>query len=104
MVGFWTFQFAGLQGFASGVVTLTEDGQVLGGDSSFTYIGTYTQSGNSLTAAMHVKRYSTDIPGVLGMDEFDMNLTGVLQGSTIVVQGAVPGTEIRLSGTLTKQK
>jgi hypothetical protein len=53
---------------------------------------------------MHVKRYSTDIPGVLGRDEFDMNLTGTLQGNIIVVQGAAPGTETRLSGTLTRQK
>jgi hypothetical protein len=104
MVGLWTFQFAGLQGFGSGVVPLTEDGQVLGGDSAFTYIGTYTRNGRSLAATMHVKRYSTDIPGVLGRDEFDMNLTGTLQGNIIVVQGAAPGTETRLSGTLTRQK
>jgi|SRR5580693_1262829 hypothetical protein len=104
MVGFRTVQFAGLQGFGSGVASLTEDGQVLGGDSSFTYIGTYTRNLESIAAAIHVKRYSSDIPGVIGMDEFDMQLTGVLQASLPVVEGVVPGTAIRLSATMTKQK
>jgi hypothetical protein len=104
MVGFWTVQFAGLQGFGSGVASLTEDGQVLGGDSSYTYIGTYTRNGDSIAGKIHVKRYSSDIPGVMGMDEFDLDLSGALQGNLLVVEGAVPGTEIRLSATMTKQK
>ncbi len=40
MDGLWIVQFHGPQGVGGGVVVLTR-GQVLGGDSGFTYHGTY---------------------------------------------------------------
>jgi len=38
--GFWIVQFEGLQGGGGGVAVLTK-GQVFGGDSAYTYTGTY---------------------------------------------------------------
>jgi hypothetical protein len=103
MEGFWTVQFTGVQGWGAGVVTFMA-GQVFGGDSGFLYEGTYTQQGNAMNARVHVRRYVAGAPNVMGRDNFDLELTGTLQGNTIGVTGVIPGTQLRLNGTLTKQR
>jgi len=116
--GFWTVQFHGVQGFGSGVLTLM-GGQLFGGDTSFLYSGTYVaenvpqpfagegrvyaSSQDSLKARVHVKRYAQGLPNVMGREEFDLELTGTVQGKTANVVGTVPGTQLRLTATLTKQ-
>jgi hypothetical protein len=119
MEGFWTVQFSGVQGWSSGVLTLI-DGQLFGGDTSFLYTGTYAydregaqaslggagipypQPQTGMQARVHVKRYAPGI-NVMGRDEFDLELTGIVKGNTANVVGTVPGTQLRLTGTLTKQ-
>jgi hypothetical protein len=104
MVGFWVVRFKGQQGLGAGVLTLI-NGQVFGGDSSMMYTGSYTEQGNTLHAHVHVKQH-TVIPGmqsVMGLNEFDLELNGPLQGNTIAVTGTIPGTKMRLDATLTKQ-
>jgi hypothetical protein len=102
MEGFWTVQFTGVQGWGAGVITLI-GGRVFGGDSGFLYTGSYTEQGNALTARVHVKQYVAGIANVMGRNEFDLELTGTLQGNTLTATGTIPGTPLRLSGTLTKQ-
>jgi hypothetical protein len=104
MEGFWTVQFTGVQGFGAGAITLV-GGQVFGGDSTMLYSGTYSQQGNTLRALVHVKQYAS-VPGmqsVMGRNEFDLELTGTLQGKTLTASGSVPGTQLRFNATLTKQ-
>jgi hypothetical protein len=102
MEGFWTIQFTGAQGWGTGAITLVA-GSVFGGDSGFLYTGTYTQHGDTLSARVHVKQYVAGVPNVMGRDEFDLELSGKLQGNTIAATGSIPGTALRLSGTLTKR-
>ena len=102
MEGFWTVQFTGVQGWGAGVITLI-GGRLFGGDSGFLYTGTYTQQGNALTARVHVKQFVTGAANVMGRNEFDLELTGTLQGNTLAATGSVPGTQLRLTGALTKQ-
>ena len=83
-------------------------GQAFGGDSAFLYNGTYTQDGNTLKARVHVKRYvsaaAMPISNVMGRDEFDLEVTGTQQDNTITATGIIPGTQLRLAGTLRKQR
>lgn len=102
MEGFWTVQFRGIQGMGAGVVTLI-NGHLFGGDSGFLYTGTYTQQVNAFAAHVHVRQYVAGVPNVMGRNQFDLELTGTLQGNAISVAGTIPGTELRLNGTLTKQ-
>ena len=102
MEGFWIVKFTGVQGWGEGVATLI-GGQVFGGDSGFLYGGSYTTQNNTLNARVHVKRYAAGTVNVMGRDEFDLELTGVAQGNSISVTGTIPGTQLRLSGSLTKQ-
>ncbi len=103
MEGFWKVEFAGVQGFGAGVLTLIA-GQIFGGDTSMLYRGTYAQQGNSFTAQLHVSRH-TQVPGmqsVMGANEFELNLNGMQQGNSVTVSGSIPGTQLRLNATLTK--
>ena len=102
MEGFWTVQFRGIQGWGAGVVTLI-NGQLFGGDSGFLYTGTYDQQGNAFAAHVHVRQHVAGVPNVMGRNQFDLELTGTLQGNVIAVAGTLPGTELRLNGTLTRQ-
>src|SRR5947209_15161393 len=102
MNGFWIVQFTGVQGWGAGVLTLT-GGQMFGGDSNFFYTGTYSQQGSTLSARVHVKQYLPGVASVMGRNEFDLELTGTLQGKSITATGSIPGTSLRLNGTLTKQ-
>lgn len=105
MEGFWTVQFTGVQGFSAGVLTLMK-GQVFGGDSNFLYRGTYSEIGDMMTARVHVRRFAgiAGVTGVMARDEFDLQITGAPDGDTITVDGVIPGTALRLAGTLTKQQ
>lgn len=102
MEGFWTVQFNGVEGFGSGVVTLI-GGQVFGGDSGFLYTGTYTDRANVLAARIHVARYAAGMPSVMGRDQFDLELTGALNGNAIAATGSIPGTPLKFGAQLTKQ-
>lgn len=102
MEGFWTVQFSGVQGWGAGVITLI-GGQVLGGDTSFLYMGTYNLQGTTMTGRVHVKRHAAGLPNVMGRDEFDLDLSGTLKGSIVTITAKIPGTPLQLSGTLTKQ-
>jgi hypothetical protein len=120
MEGFWTVQFSGVQGFGSGILVLI-GGQLFGGDTSFLYTGTYTynrdasqgslggpgvplpQVRSGLQARVHVKRYAPGLPNVMGQEEFDLELSGTVQGNAATVVGTVPGTQLRLNATLTKR-
>jgi hypothetical protein len=102
MEGFYTVQFQGVEGWGDGVVTLI-GGRVFGGDSGFLYGGTYQQDGGTLKAMVHVKRYVQGIPNVMGRDEFDLSITATQNGShTLIANGTIPGTPLRLTGTMTK--
>jgi T3SS negative regulator,GrlR len=102
MEGFWTVQFSGVQGWGAGVLTLI-GGKIFGGDTSFLYTGTYVAEGTKITGHVHVKRHAAGLPNVMGRDEFDLELNGTLKGSLIALTAKIPGTQLQLSGTLTKQ-
>jgi hypothetical protein len=102
MDGFWLVQFTGVQGFGGGAVTLIH-GKVFGGDSGFLYTGSYTDQGGTLSARIHVKRSLPGAPSVMGRDQFDLELTGTLQGDVITAKGTIPGTPLAFQAKLTKQ-
>ncbi len=48
--GLWAVQYVGIQGNGGGVVVFI-DGKVLGGDTGYTYVGTYTVRNETLGTA-----------------------------------------------------
>ncbi|MBS1717792.1 MAG: hypothetical protein JSS72_08680 [Armatimonadetes bacterium] len=102
MEGFWTCTFEGIQGFGTGVVVLI-GGKLFGGDTGYTYTGSYTVSGSTLEAKVHVEQYVGGIPSVMGQTNFNLELRGAANGNQIVIAGSVPGTPMLFRGTMTKR-
>jgi hypothetical protein len=63
------------QGDGYGVVSLM-DGEVRGGDSISSYIGTYTQEGDNFSATIAVRRHTQGPPSVFGIDNVDLTVSG----------------------------
>jgi hypothetical protein len=101
--GLWIVQFAGMEGKDGGVVVLTK-GHVLGGDSDFTYIGTYQESENGFQASVLVQNFNPSIGNVLGITgDFTLNLRvvaigiGILQGEGSTPAAPGFGLKVKLT-------
>ena len=66
----------------SGVVEFSRDGKLTGGDDTFVYDGQWSQEGERFRASLSAKRIVPGPPGMFGMDEVDIIVTGLSDGST----------------------
>ena len=100
--GFWIVQYEGMQGNGGGVVMFTK-GRVFGGDTGYTYLGTYTTKGHSVRARVSVRNFIAGIPSVVGVTgDFELSIEGTVEGDTIRATGSLvgvqrPGIVLRLS-------
>lgn len=85
--GLWIVQYVGLQGAGGGVAVFV-NGKVLGGDTGYTYVGTYTVKDGEVTARVRVSNFLPNIPNVLGLQgDFELEMKVPVTGP--VVQGAM---------------
>lgn len=68
----------------AGVVEFAPDGKLSGGDSTFSYEGTWTQEGERFRATLSAKRTLPGPPGVFGLDEVDLVVSGQTDGSSSI--------------------
>ena len=66
-------------GEGTGIVNLA-NGRISGGDSMFTYSGSYEVDDDRITAALTTRRHAAGPPTVFGIDEVDVKLTGRFNG------------------------
>ncbi len=81
------------RGEGTGLVDLIA-GRISGRDSFFTYGGSYQVDQQRFSAMLTVKRHAEGAPGVFGLDEVEVNLTGVCNGAVATCFGTareVPG-------------
>jgi len=78
--GTYTGWFKTPIGEGSGIVELAPDGRLSGGDSTFSYSGNWTLEGARLRATMSAKRVAPGPPGVFGMDEIEIIMSGESDG------------------------
>ena len=67
-------------GDGAGVVEFGPNGELSGGDSTFSYVGTWEQDSERFKAAISAKRTVPGPPGVFGLDEIDIFVTGRSDG------------------------
>ena len=67
-------------GEGAGVVQFGPDGRLSGGDTTFSYSGRWKQEGERFKATLLAKRFASGPPGVFGMDEIDITVTGRSDG------------------------
>jgi hypothetical protein len=63
-------------GEGAGVVDFGPHGELSGGDTTFSYAGNWEQNGERFKAAISAKRIAPGPPGVFGLDEIDITVTG----------------------------
>jgi hypothetical protein len=63
-------------GEGTGVVKLRPNGQVTGRDTTFSYTGNWKQDSKQFKITVFAKRTEPGPPGVFGMDELDIIVTG----------------------------
>jgi hypothetical protein len=56
------------------------DGRISGGDSFFNYAGSYEVEGDNFSATLTTKRFADGPTTVLGLDEVELKLTGMVKG------------------------
>jgi hypothetical protein len=95
--GLWIVQYHGPGGVGGGVVVFTQ-GQVLGGDSGFAYVGRYELSGDALTAKVTATQFDPNISSVLGVPgNHELLIEGKVANDAIEGTGALathPDTKI----------
>jgi hypothetical protein len=78
--GRYTAWFRTSRGEGTGIVQLT-NGRISGGDSFFTYGGSYEIDQDRFTAALTTKRHAAGPPTVFGLDEVEIKLAGKIRGT-----------------------
>lgn len=68
-------------GEGAGVIEFGPDGKLSGGDSTFAYAGLWTQKGEHFKASLSARRVAPGPPGVFGLDEIDIVVSGRSSGS-----------------------
>ncbi len=102
--GFWIVQFMGLHGNGGGVVILNE-GKVFGGDSGYTYIGTYREETGKLTCVVRVSKFLGSFISVLGVEgDYDLQMvTNIHDNEMQGIMSVVGMPDLQLAVKLTKR-
>jgi hypothetical protein len=87
--GFWTVHFEAGGNRGAGVVVLT-NGKIFGGDSGFTYIGSYSLTGDTMTGEVKAQTFEPTMPSLLGVSSYTLNLRGNVSGDIISGQATTP--------------
>lgn len=74
------------RGQGTGIVHLA-NGRISGGDSIFTYSGTYEADEDQFTAALTTRRHAAGPSTVFGIDEVEVKLAGRINGTTALCSG-----------------
>lgn len=68
-----------------------KDGTVNGGDNGYLYLGSYQESGGTVTAKLKIKKWNPGVVSVFGnISEFNLDLSGTLTADTFTVKGGIP--------------
>lgn len=90
--GFWTVTFGAASDMGAGVVTIM-NGNAMGGDAAFTYIGPLSiESDGSVAGELRIKRHSQFQPSVIpGLDDYVLVVSGTVVEDSFTLTGRVNG-------------
>lgn len=84
--GTYTAWFRTARGQGTATVHLA-GGRISGGDSFFSYGGTYEIEGDNFTATLTTKRFADGPTTVFGFDEVELKLAGTVRGAIATCTG-----------------
>lgn len=74
--GTYSVWFRTSVGESAGTVHLASNGDLVGADTTFSYVGSWEQVGERFKINAFAKRIAPGPPGVFGVDEIDVTLIG----------------------------
>lgn len=90
--GFWCVNFRSSDGRQGAGVAVLKGGQVFGGDSGFTYTGTYTEDGDQVKVHLHIEKFANTQQSVFeGLNNYDLELSGSVTGTKGQLKGSPQG-------------
>ncbi|PZA11809.1 hypothetical protein DNX69_11945 [Rhodopseudomonas palustris] len=86
--GFYKAEFETARKKSHGVIFL-RDGKIQGGDSTFLYVGAYSQNGLTVTGHLRGVRHSSDHSrlSVFGIEPFEVAFDGVAKDGYVAIEG-----------------
>jgi hypothetical protein len=100
--GLYKVEFKTPLGAGSGVVHV-QGGKLWGGDTGMFYVGSFTQSGDQISATVRTGRHTANSTSVFGQDRVEISLTGKASGDVADLIGQAPqAPNVRLSAVLTR--
>lgn len=87
----WSVEFQSSFGMHGNGVVVFETGRILGGDSAMIYVGSFRVENGSIHSDVNVKKYahSPGMTSVVGLDNFNLKLTGKPDQNNMVLSGYV---------------
>jgi T3SS negative regulator,GrlR len=89
--GFWTIQYEA-EGYRGAGVVMLLNGKLYGGDSGFTYLGSYSETGDSVTAEIKVRNFESEVRGLMGLSDYTLSLQGRSFGDVITGNATTPSS------------
>jgi hypothetical protein len=90
--GLWTAEFGSSAGVSGGGVVVFQDGQVLGGDNAYVYVGSFRFSGSNFKATIRVSPFIEGAESVFRTSGKDLTLelTGELTSDGLAIAQGYP--------------
>jgi hypothetical protein len=101
--GLWTVKFiSSLNLWGGGVIVLTKEGRILGGDAGYYYIGTCAVTGNQIKGNVDIIQFDPQIISVFGeISNYRLTFDGTFEDnkfSAIAQSPEFPGHNLRIEG------
>lgn len=87
----WSVEFQSNFGMHGNGVAVFETGRILGGDSTMIYLGSFKVENGVIHSDIGVRKYANapGITSVVGLNEFNLKVTGKPDPQTMVLSGYV---------------
>jgi hypothetical protein len=101
--GLWTIKFiSSLNLWGGGVIVLTKEKRILGGDAGYYYIGSYTVTDNRIEGNADIIRFDPQYISVFGdVSNFRLTFNGILKNNEFLMTAQspnFPGYSLKIEG------
>lgn len=101
--GLWTIKFiSSLNMWGGGVIVLTREGRIIGGDSGYYYIGTCTITGSQINGNIDIIQFDPQSISIFGeLSNFQLTFNGTFEDnkfSATAQSPQFPGYSLKIEG------
>ena len=83
----WSIEFVDNEEHHGGGIAVLQNKRILGGNTSFTYVGDYHLEGGDIICNAHIRRFNDVMPGIY-KDDFHLSVRGRFDDLQFIATGA----------------